>query len=301
MPSFRFHVAKALVHLDSFLTLYGFTPIAYRRFLFDRVAPRLTGRVPGVRIEQASVDGMRAEWLVPERADGERVLLYLHGGGYVIGSAASHRGLASRIALACGFRALAVDYRLAPEHPFPAAVEDAAGALRWLVSRGYAPGKTVIAGDSAGGGLAVAAMLLLRDRGEPLPAAALLLSPWTDLEVTGESCRSARRKDPMLSPRILRDYARLYLQGKDPRDPLASPIHADLGGLPPMLIQVGTHEVLLDDSRRLAERARGAGVDVHLQVEEGMFHVWQYFTPFVPESREAVEKLAAFARRHTEG
>ena len=299
MPSLQSRMARALVRLDSLLTLHGRAPLEYQRFLFNEVAPRLTGKVPGVRREPADIPGIHAEWLIPEMEAGDGALLYLHGGGYVNGSAASHRGLASRIALAAGCRALAIDYRLAPEHRFPAAVEDAAKAYRWLLTQGYAPEKTVIGGDSAGGGLSVAVMVFLRDAGGPLHAAALLLSPWTDLEVTGESCRTVGRQDPMLSPWLLKKYARLYLGGQDPRHPLASPLHADLRGLPPMLIQVGTCEILLDDALRLAAGAEKDGVEVRLEVEEGMFHVWQYFAPLVPESREAVERLGRFARGHT--
>ncbi len=296
MPSFQFHVAKALVRFNSLLTLYGYSPVGYRRFLFNQVVPRLARKVPGVRSKPENVSGIPAEWLIPENAAKDQALLYLHGGGYVIGSIASHRELASQIAAAIGCRGLIVDYRLAPENKFPAAVEDAAISFRWLLSQGYAPEKIVIAGDSAGGGLCVAAMLSLRDSGDPLPAAALLLSPWTDLEVVGESLNTVGRKDPMLTYKMLKDYARLYLGGRDPRDPLASPIHADLKGLPPMLIQVGTCEVLLDDARRLAQRAKEGGVEVELEVREGMFHVWQFFSPIVPESREALGELGRFAR-----
>lgn len=296
MPSLQFRLAKALVRLDTLLTLYGYAPLRYRRFLFDKVAPRLARKVPGVRSEPADLPGIPAEWLIPEGCEAGKAILYLHGGGYAIGCIDSHRSLASQIASAAGCRALIVGYRLAPEDPFPAAVEDAAAAFRWLLSRGYAPHRVAVAGDSAGGGLAVALMVYLREAGDPLPAAALLLSPWTDLEVTGGTCGTVGRKDPMLTPKILRDYARLYLGSRDSRDPLASPLYADLRGLPPMLIQVGTEEILLDDARRLARRAEEAGVEVRLEVEEGMFHVWQFFSPTVPESKEAVERLGGFAR-----
>jgi epsilon-lactone hydrolase len=226
-------------------------------------------------------------------------MLYLHGGGYVTGSVASHRTLVSQLAKEAGCRALAVEYRLAPENPYPAAVEDAVKAYGWMIANGYEARDIVLAGDSAGGGLAVAAMLKLREAGSPMPAAALLLSPWTDLEVKGDSVRTVERKDPMLSARALRRDARVYLGKADARDPLASPIYADLEGLPPMLIQAGTREILLDDSTRLAERARECGVEVELDVREGMFHVWQFFTPLVPESNAAIERLARFAREKT--
>ncbi len=298
MPSFGLHMAKAIVRFNSFLLLFGYGPLKYQRFLFNRVAPRLIPKTPGVASEPAELPRIPAQWLIPEKATEGQALLYLHGGGYVNGSIASHQGLASQIALAAGCRALIIDYRLAPENRFPAAVEDATASYRWLLSQGYKPDGIVIGGDSAGGGLAVATMISLRDSGDPLPAAALLLSPWTDLEVVGESLRTVGRKDPMLSPRVLKGYSRMYLGGKDPRDPLASPIYANLEGLPPLLIQVGTCEILLDDARRLADRAEKDGVDVELEMRDGMFHVWQFFSPLAPESREAVERLGRFARKH---
>ena len=189
-----------------------------------------------------------------------------------------------------------IDYRLAPENKFPAAVEDAVASYRWLLSRGYKPGDIAIAGDSSGGGLTAAALVSLRDSGDPLPAAAMMLSPWTDLELIGESCKSVGWRDPMVSARGLRKWAAMYLDGKDYKDPLASPIYANLKGLPPLCIHVGTCEVLLDDARRLAERARRDNVSVDLYECEGMFHVYQFFSPLVPESKESIQRLGRFFR-----
>ena len=298
MPSANFRIVKGVVRLNAVLMLDGFGPVKYQRFLFSKVAPLLAKKVPGVRSERAEVPGIPAEWLIPDGAASDRVLYYLHGGGYVIGSIDSHRNLVSQLAAAAGCRALIIDYRLAPENKFPAAVEDAVASYRWLLSQGYKAGKIVIAGDSAGGGLAVATMVSLRDSGDPLPAAALLLSPWTDLEVIGESCKTVGWRDPMVSVGILKKYTRQYMGGKDPRDSLASPIYADLKGLPPLLIHVGTCEVLMDDAKRLAAKAEKDGVDVELDVCDGMFHVWQFFSPVVPESKDAIDRLGKFARDH---
>jgi monoterpene epsilon-lactone hydrolase len=242
--------------------------------------------------------GVRAEWIVPPVAAAERVLLYLHGGGYVLCSVGTHRDLISRIARAAGVRALGVDYRLAPEHPFPAAVEDAATAYRWLVSHGTAPGRIAIAGDSAGGGLTLATLVSLRDAGDPLPAAAACLSPWVDLEGTGASFTAKAAADPFVRKEMTEFLAQQYLGGRDARTPLAAPLYADLHGLPPLLIQVGTAEILLDDATRIAERAKAAGVEVSLEVWDDMIHVWQLFAPLLPEGQQAIERIGEFIRTH---
>lgn len=250
----------------------------------------------GTQCSEAQADGVPVLWVTAPGADPERVLLYLHGGGYVLGSARTHRSLAGRISAASGARVLLVDYRLAPEHPFPAAVDDALTAWRWLLGQGVAPARTAIGGDSAGGGLTVALLQRIRDTGAPLPAAAVCLSPWTDLEGTGDTLDV---DDPMVTPDGLREMGRLYA-GEQTADPLASPLHADCAGLPPLLVQVGTREVLLDDARRLATRARAAGVEVTLEEEEGLVHVWQAF-PGVPESEAAVERIGRWLDRHMNG
>ncbi|HEU4758596.1 MAG TPA: alpha/beta hydrolase [Dehalococcoidia bacterium] len=251
-----------------------------------------------VRSEPIDAAGVPGHWVsTPQSAD-DRVIYYLHGGGYVIGSVNTHRSLISRLCRAAKARAFAIDYRLAPEHPFPAAVEDAAAAYRWLLSTGVDPSRTVIAGDSAGGGLTVATLLALRDAGDRLPAAAVCVSPWTDMEVRGESMISRAEVDPMIQREEALKGAAAYLAGADPRHPLASPIHADLAGLPPLLIHVGTAETLLDDSTRLAERARAAGVDVTLEPWDDMFHVWHFFASMLPEGQQAIDRIGEFARRH---
>jgi acetyl esterase/lipase len=269
--------------------------IAERRARMERMA-KLGPPPPEARFEHADADGVRAEWVSGPGARRDRAVLYLHGGGYYAGSLATHRGLAARISVAADAPVLLADYRLAPEHPFPAAVQDAARAYRWLLSSGFSAGRLAVAGDSAGGGLAVAAMLALKASGEPLPAAGVCLSPWFDLAMTGDSLRTHASADPIIRPSDLPFVARCYLGPADPRTPTASPLYGHLAGLPPILIQVGTDEVLLDDSRRFAERAREAGVPVRLDVWEEMIHVWQAYARLVPEARHAIEAIGAFLR-----
>nr|ADM67446.1 esterase MY09-2 [uncultured bacterium] len=251
-----------------------------------------------VKCEPVDAAGVPAQWISAPDADPERVIYYLHGGGYVIGSVSTHRDIISRIARASGARALAIDYRLAPEHPFPAAVEDSTAAYRWLLSTGADPARTVIAGDSAGGGLTVATLIALRDAGDPLPAAAVCLSPWIDMEALGESMTTKADADPTVERQGLLQMAKAYLGDAHPRTPLAAPLYADLTGLPPLLIHVGTAETLLDDSTRLAERASAAAVDVTLEPWDDMIHVWQYFAAMLPEGQQAIERIAGFIGEH---
>ncbi len=252
-----------------------------------------------VRCEPVDAGGVPAEWISTPEAVDERAIYYLHGGAYVIGSINTHRELISRLSRAARVRALAIDYRLAPENPFPAAVEDSTSAYRWLISTGVDPARLVIAGDSAGGGLTVATLVALRDAGDPLPAAAVCLSPWVDLEGLGESMTSRAEVDPMIQREPLLQTAKAYLGGAHPRTPLAAPLYADLRGLPPLLIQVGMAETLLDDSTRLAERARAAGVDVIFEPWDDMFHVWQFCASLLPEGQEAIDRIGEFVRKHT--
>ena len=250
-----------------------------------------------VKIEAVDAGGVPAEWVRVPQSREECVILYVHGGGYVIGSLATHRSLVSRLARAAQARSLSVDYRLAPEHPFPAAVEDATAAYRWLLGSGVEASRVVIAGDSAGGGLTLAALLALRDAGDPLPGAGVCLSPWTDLEGTGASAQPGGADDPLLDLEGLREMGRHYLAKGDPRHPRAAPLYGDYAGVPPLLIQVGTRELLLDDARRVADKARAAGVDVELEEWEGLIHVWQMFGDGIPEAVEAVSKIGEFVRK----
>lgn len=252
-----------------------------------------------VTVTPVDAGGVPAEWLSAPGTTGDAVIVYFHGGGYVMGSLSTHRRYLGELARAAGARVLSVDYRLAPEHPFPAAIHDATAVVRWLVAQGSQPDKLVLAGDSAGGGLALATSLALRDLGDPNPAAAVLISPWTDMEGTGESVQSRADLDPMVAFAGLDQMAGWYIGDGDRRHPLASQIHADLSGLAPLLIMVGDWEVLLDDSVRVAERARAAGVDVTLEVWPEMFHVFPAFCGFLPEGDQGLASIGAFVRRVT--
>jgi monoterpene epsilon-lactone hydrolase len=265
---------------------------------FEQMAS-LMPATPDIQRESVSAGQVAAEWLAAPKTDASRVVLYLHGGGYVLGSLNTHRDLASRISRAAQARVLLIDYRLAPEHPHPAAVEDATACYRWLLSQNVKPARITIAGDSAGGGLTVATLVALRDAGTELPAAAVCLSPWVDLEGIGESMTTKVAEDPMVQRDGLQKMAAAYLAGQSPRTPLAAPLYADLSGLPPLLIQVGTAETLLDDSTRLAERARKAGVRVTLDSWQDMIHVWQAFAPILPEGQQAIEGIGKFVREQT--
>jgi epsilon-lactone hydrolase len=251
----------------------------------------------GVTCTPIRVGDVPCEWIVADGAREDRVLLYLHGGGYCIGSINTHRALVARLSAATGMRGLAVDYRLAPEHPFPAAVDDATAVYRWLLAEDVAPSRIVVGGDSAGGGLTLATLLAIRDAGLPRPAGGVCLSPWTDLEVTGGTMDTHAERDPMIDRAGALRLAAAYLGDAHARTPLASPLHADLRGLPPLLVQVGTAETLLDDSVRLAERARAADVDVTLEPWEDMIHVWHAFAPHLPEADEAITAIGAWTRR----
>lgn len=251
---------------------------------------------PDIQVENTDANGVKAERLTPPGADPKRVILYLHGGGYVIGSPNTHRSLAGELARAAGCVALVLDYRLAPENPYPAAVEDSVATYRWLLSNGHEPGNIVIAGDSAGGGLTVATLLALKARGLPMPAAGICISPWADMTVSGESVKSRAEMDPMTTEIGIKQMAAHYLNGADPRTPGASPIFADLKGLPPLLIHVGEAEILFSDSETLRDRAEEAGVDVTFEEWPRMIHVWHAFHPFLAEGREAIKKAGAFAK-----
>jgi acetyl esterase/lipase len=254
-----------------------------------------------VRFEPVDAGGVPAAWIAAAGARPTRVVLYLHGGGYVRGSVTTHRRLVASLSAASGATALALDYRLAPEHPFPAAVEDAVAAYRWLVGRGVSPAALAVAGDSAGGGLTVATLVALRDGGVPLPAAAVAISPWSDLACAGDTMTTCAALDPMVQRKDLLAMAAAYLGGADPKTPLASPLHADLRGLPSLLVQVGTRETLLDDAERLVAAAQAAGVDATLARWPGMIHVWHAFAPLLPEADAAIVEAGRFLAERLSG
>jgi phosphinothricin tripeptide acetyl hydrolase len=272
--------------------------IAERRAQYER-AEKVFPIPPEVKVERVTAPAAPAEWLRPPSAEAGRVVLYLHGGGYVIGSPRSHRHLAAAIAGAAGASALSLDYRRAPEDPFPAAVDDAVASYRWLLEQGIAPGRIVIAGDSAGGGLTVATLVALKDARVPLPAGGVCISPWVDLTFSGASYETKAAVDPIVRRPGIDEMARAYLGKTDPRTPLASPVFADLRGLPPLLIHVGSDEVLLDDAVQLALRAKAAGVSATLEVWDRMIHVWHWFLPMLEEADSAIQGIGRFCRART--
>jgi epsilon-lactone hydrolase len=255
----------------------------------------------GTQSSRVDAGGIKALRVATSQAlDGRRVL-YLHGGGYVMGSPDHYGDFLWRIARVTSARVVCPYYRLAPEHPFPAALDDAIRVYSWLLSEGTRPRELVIMGDSAGGGLAFATLLRLRDEGLPLPAAAVALSPWTDLALTGTSITQNARRDLTLMPERAATFARHYLTDADPRHPYASPLYGDVRGLPPILIQVGSDEILRDDSVRMAEKLRAAGTPVELQIGHRMHHVWQLYARVLPEGRAAVARIGAFLERRLSG
>lgn len=249
----------------------------------------------GIATEAFTIDNIPAEWIIPKDARGNGVIYYLHGGGYFNGSIQAYRHVVSTLAEATGHKALLIEYRLAPEHPFPAGLDDAIAVYRWLLDEGHPAESIAIAGDSAGGGLSLATMLRLRDEDGPLPKCAVLISPWTDLKNAVASRGTRSDVEPVLSSSGAEDRALRY--AGDPSNlehPYVSPIYADLTELPPTLIQVGTEEILLDDSTIIADRMRDAGVDVSLDIWDGLFHVWHYYVGWLPEAEEAIDEVGAF-------
>ncbi len=259
---------------------------------------RFLRKVRGVSVEATNVNGLYAEWLRPKSAREGKVLLYLHGGAYVIGNCATHRNMASHIAKAAGMAALVPEYRLAPEHRFPAGIEDCVGVYRFLLAEGFRPEDITIAGDSAGGGLTVATLLSLRHAGDPMPANAVLLSPFLDVTASGESMQTRSGQDPWFKQSDIEVVAGLYCNDEsEVRNPLVSPVFAHVAGLPPTYIQVGDDEILLSDSTRFAAKLEEAGIEVELEVWPEMWHVFQLFVGKMPEARKAIRKIGDYLRR----
>lgn len=298
MPSVQAHFIRGIFRIRRFINPpAGSLDVQKQRLDTEALARAFKTRVDAT-FTPVDANGIPAEWVHPPQAPEDRAMLYFHGGSYNCGSIASHRSLVTNIAHAARIRALIVDYRLAPEHPFPAAVADALTTYRWLLDNGFQPDRLIIAGDSCGGGLSLALLIRLQEEALPLPAAAVCLSPWTDLTCSGESWHTNARKDVMLDPYPLRDSARLYLGEVDPHTPLASPLYADLRGLPPLLIQAGSDELLLSDATSFAERAREAGVEVTLEIWQGMQHEWHFAADLLPEGRQAIQKIGEFVQKH---
>lgn len=256
----------------------------------------LLGKVPeGIEVRPATIEGIPAEWIIPAGGSKDRAIVYTHGGGYVSGSCKNHRALVARIVKNSGIGAILPDYRLAPEHPFPAALDDTVTVYNHLLKEGFSPSKLVIVGESAGGGLCLATLLALKERNIPLPSAGVAMSPWTDLKCTGESYRTKAKV--CLSPgdawTIFSNY---YTGDNDPALPLISPLYGELTGLPPLFITVGEYEVLYDDAVKFAEKAKSAGVDVTLKIGEKMVHCYPLLPPFIPEARKEMEEMCGFIK-----
>jgi acetyl esterase/lipase len=282
----RLTIKKQMATLDD--------PVAFRKsFGFSGA------KIPeSVKFTPVDAGGVPAEWVEWQGAPEDSVILYFHGGGYVFGDPDSHRDIAWRLGKESGSKVLVVDYRLAPEHRFPAAVDDAAASYRWLLQQGFAPDRIAVAGDSAGGGLAVALMVTLKNFGIDLPKVAVLMSPWVDLAMTGTSMVDNAKSDVMLSPEAISIFASYYLGDTNPKAPLASPVFADLSGLPPTLVLVGSKEVLLSDSETLVEKINTAGGDARLSVWPKMPHVFPILASVIPEGKKAVLDMADFLRIH---
>jgi len=251
-----------------------------------------------IRLEPTVANGIPAEWSLAPGSDPSRVLLFFHGGGYCSGSIMSHRSMVTEAGRAARLRTLAVAYRLAPEHPFPAAIEDARAAYRFLLDQGILTSNIVVGGDSAGGGLTLALMIILRDAGQPLPGCGWLVSPWVDLQMTGASLDEKADIDPLISKPYLEELAMAYLAGTDPANPLVSPLRADLAGLPPLLVQVGSAETLLDDAVRLARRAGAADVRINLEIWPHMIHAWHLWAAQLKDGHRALASAGAFISAH---
>ncbi len=260
---------------------------------FERVS-NLTKFPRFVTKEEVKYAGSAAAWFTPDDYSKSKTILYLHGGGYVMGSYNTHRALIGRIARAAGCKALAINYRKAPENAYPLALEDVLAAYKQMIADGYE--NIFIMGDSAGGGLTLALLQLIRKQKLPKAAGAVLLSPWTDLTLSGDSIESKKHNDPLITPYLLKIFAKRYYANADPTDPLLSPHFADVKGFPPTLIQVGGNEVLFDDSIRMANKLKEAGVKVQLNIYDNMMHVWQFFGGIVPEANKAIDEIGEFVK-----
>lgn len=291
---FKFHLKKEIIDWTQYDAILRF------RQECEEGAERF-GKLPGdIEIAPVVMNGLKAEWILPAGGRKDRVILYTHGGGYVSGSCADHRAVVAKFVKGSQVGALLFEYRLAPEDPFPAALDDSVAAYRWLLAQGVAPSRIVIAGESAGGGLCLATLLALREQSLPLPAAAVAVSPWTDLKCRGASYRT--KAEVCLSPEgTWTAFSKHYAGSNDPGLPWISPLYGDLRGLPPLLIFVGEEEILQDDATRFAAKAEAAGVAVTLKVGEGLFHCYPVCAPMFPEATQAMAAIGAFIRKQIGG
>jgi acetyl esterase/lipase len=303
LPSWSWRVELGVEAMRAFMqTLITRDPVLMQAAGGGSPLAGPSAAMKATRQRTSELGGVRAEWIAPAEghdAESDPVMLFFHGGGYVFGSIDSHRDLGCRLALAAGARVAMVDYRLAPRHPFPAAVEDALAAYRGLLEAGADPARIVVSGDSAGGGLSLALLLEVRNQGWPQPAAAALICPWVDLALTGKSLEANAATD-FLDRGMLTTWSTYYRSGEDPKNPLVSPLYADLSGLPPLLVHVGAAEILLDDAQALAGRAQDAGVETELRVWDDMFHDWHAAAAMVPEGQRAIDEIGRFVRRQAE-
>ena len=296
----------ASAELTKVLELMGQRPLNPNATLEEMRAGMEAGSFPATEaatVTSVDANGVPGEWVTVPESDGNRRMLYVHGGGYVMGSPVTHRRLCEGIARAGGCAVLNLDYRMAPEHVFPAAVEDAMAGLQFVQENGPdGPGaadSVFVGGDSAGGGLMLATLLAARERGVAMPDGGVGISVWSDLAITGESIQTRSGVDPLITDEsMVTNMAAMYLGDADPETPLASPLYADYAGLPPLILQVGDHEVLLSDTTRVAERARAAGVEVTEEVWDEMFHVWHAFAPMLPEGQQAIDRIGEFINQH---
>lgn len=269
------------------------------RKMVDSAARRTPAPPKDVDLKEETIQGLSCLWVKALGSEPEKIILYLHGGGYIFCSAhTTHKDLLWRLSKASRCRILAIDYRLAPENPYPAAVDDAVSIYQWLLDEGYKPENIAVAGDSAGGGLTYGSVLKIRDMGLPVPACTVAMSPWTDLAVTGESVITNLKRDVLIPGEGLVEGADYYLNGADPHTPYASPLYGDPTGMPPTMIQVSSDEVLLDDSRRLAAKYKAADVPVDIEIWEGLPHVWQTLAIIIPEGNAAIKKIGRFLKKH---
>ncbi|MDJ0750803.1 MAG: alpha/beta hydrolase [Woeseiaceae bacterium] len=297
MSSFRARLIRSLTSRYIRRIDLAHADIGKMRRRLDQLG-RLTRAARNVAIEEDTLHGLKVEWYRPENALSGKILLYVHGGAFVLGSCDSHRKLVTQIARAGTIDAVLPEYRLAPEHPYPAGLRDCVGVYRALLDYGYNPDNIVVGGDSAGGGLTVSLMLELRHSGLPLPGAAVLLSPFLDLTASGESVTTRAAQEPWFRADDVHVVIKYYCPNENLEDPLISPVFANVAGLPPTLVQVGDDEILLSDSTRIAEKMKAAGIEAELQIYPEMWHVFQLFVGKMPESRAAVDKIGDFIKGH---
>ena len=292
-------VRKALESLKAADAKIVKTNFVLKRTLFDEACSRLPPQ-SGIHCKPIAIEGIKAQWATPAKANNDQVILYIHGGGYAIGSIKSHRNIITRLAHEAARPVLSFEYRLAPENPYPAGLNDVIAVYEWLLARDFEPAQIAFCGDSSGGGLLLAFLLWLRDNKKPLPACAVCFSPWADLTATSTCLTERQKRDPFIDPESVATWAHNYALEQDRKNPYISPIFGDFAGLPPLYIQVGTEEILFGDSLLVEQAALAAGVPIKMEVWDDMMHVWQSFWQILPEGKLALAKTAKFIAKHTQ-